>query len=289
MQEYIINILILVAVYGVLGLSLNLVVGYTGLLSLAHAGFYGIGAYTTAIAMTRYNMEFFPSMLLGIVIAVAIAGIFGVVLSKLKGDMYVLASLGLGVIVFSVFLNWQSLTNGPLGIAGVPRPKIFEHPLVSNAQFLLFTLIFLAAIYALCAAMVYSPFGRVLKAIREREELTQMLGYRTFYYKLVVFQISAALAAIAGSLFASYISFISPMSFHLNEAIFIVVLVIIGGLANLWGSLLGALLLFLLPELLRFLGMPPEIASQMRQLLYGLVLILLMIFRPIGIAGRYRM
>ncbi|MFZ5806487.1 MAG: branched-chain amino acid ABC transporter permease [Verrucomicrobiota bacterium] len=289
MLEYLINILILIGIYGILALSLNLVVGYTGLLSLAHAGFYGIGAYVTAIAATRYGFDFFSSMILGAAISFFIAGFFGIVLSKFKGDMYALASLGLGMIVFSVLLNWQSFTNGPLGIPGISRPSIGNFSFTTNAHFLLLVMIFLAATYLLCWWLTKSHFGRVLKSIREKEEVTQLLGYKTFYYKLAAFQISAAISAVAGSLFASYLSFINPFNFHLNESIFITVIIIVGGLASLRGSLLGAVILILVPELLRFLGMPPEIAAQVRQFLYGLALILLMIFRPVGIMGRYRM
>lgn len=289
MLEYLINICILIGIYGILALSLNLVIGYTGLLSLAHAGFYGIGAYTTAILTTRYNVDFFNSAILGIVLAFAISGLFGIVLSKFKGDMYALASLGLGMIVFSILLNCQSLTNGPLGIPGISRPSIASFALSTNAYFLVLVIITLAVIFLFCWRLTQSHFGRVLRSIREKEDVTQLLGFETFYYKLASFQISAAIAAVAGSLFASYLSFIDPSSFHLNESIFITSIIIVGGLASLRGSLLGAIILILVPELLRFLGMPPEIAAQIRQFLYGLALILLMIFRPQGIMGQYRM
>ena len=289
MTEYLISILILIGIYGILGLSLNLVTGYTGLLSLAHAAFYGIGAYVVALGMTRYGLGFFPALGLGVLLAMVVAGVFGLVLSKLKADMYALASLGLGVIVFSFFLNWQSVTNGPLGIAGIPRPEVFGFALDSNTKFLLLVLLFLGITWMLCWWLMQAPFGRVLKAIREKEDVAQLMGYQTLFYKLAVFKISAGMAAIAGGLFASYLSVIDPSSFHLNESIFITVIIIVGGLASLRGSLLGAALLILLPELLRFLGMPPEIAAQVRQFIYGLALILLMIFRPQGIMGRYRM
>jgi branched-chain amino acid transport system permease protein len=289
MLEYLINIFILIAIYGILALSLNLVIGYTGLLSLAHAGFYGIGAYAFALGTTQYNLNFFTAMLCGIFLAFLVAGIFGIILSTLKTDIYSLASLGLGVIVFSVFLNWQNVTQGPLGIAGIPRPEIGSLSLNSNTNFLIFSWIGLAIIYFICRYLVNAPFGRTLKAIREHEEVTQVFGYQTLFFKLAVFMISASMASFAGSLFASYISFIDPSNFTLNEGIFITVIIIVGGLASLSGSLLGAALLILLPEALRFVGMPPEFAAQARQFIYGLILILLMIYRPTGFLGKFKM
>jgi branched-chain amino acid transport system permease protein len=129
----------------------------------------------------------------------------------------------------------------------------------------------------------------VLKAIREDEKAIRLFGYRTLSYKLAIFVIAAAMAAAAGSLFASYITFIDPTSFVVMESVFILAIVILGGFANLKGSVLGAFLLILLPELLRFVGFPAEVAAQMRQLIYGLLLILLMLYRPQGLAGEYKL
>ena len=156
-------------------------------------------------------------------------------------------------------------------------------------EFLILALVFLALIYFVSRFIVNSSFGRILKAIREDEKAIQVFGYNTLYYKLAIFVISAAMAGVAGSLFASYITFIDPSSFWLMESIFILAIVILGGLSNLKGSLLGALFLILLPEALRFVGMPNDIAAQMRQVIYGVILILLMLYRPQGLAGEYKL
>lgn len=288
-MEYLIHLLILFAIYGILGISLNLVVGYTGLLSVTHAAFYGIGAYATAILLTSFGINFFVSVIFAIIFSSIMALLIGLILSKFDDDYYALASFGFNIIIFSVFLNWQGLTRGPLGIPGIPKPNFFGLDFSSNLSFLILSLAFLALIYFASRFIVNSSFGRVLKAIREDEKAIQIFGYNTLYFKLAIFVISAAMASVAGSLFASYITFIDPSSFWLMESIFILAIVILGGLSNLKGSLLGALFLILLPEALRFVGLPNDIAAQTRQVIYGVILILLMLYRPQGLAGEYKM
>ena len=288
-MDYFIHLAILFAIYGILGISLNLVVGYTGLLSVTHAAFYGIGAYATAILLTSFGINFFISVIVAIIISSVAALLIGLILSKFDDDYYALASFGFNIIIFSVFLNWQELTRGPLGIPGISKPSFFDLDFSSNLSFLGLSLAILALIYFASSFIVNSSFGRVLKAIREDEKAIQVFGYNTLYYKLAIFVISAAMAAVAGSLFASYITFIDPSSFWLMESIFILAIVILGGLSNLKGSLLGALFLILLPEALRFVGLPNDIAAQMRQVIYGVILILLMLYRPQGLAGEYKL
>ena len=219
-MEYFIHLAILFAIYSILGISLNLVVGYAGLPSMCHAAFFGIGAYASAILMTVFGMNFFLSVIFGIFFAAIISFLIGIVLSKFDNDYYALASFGFNIIIFSVFLNWQSLTRGPLGIPGIARPGLFGVDFSSNLSFLILVLLFLILIYFVSRFITRSPFGRVLKAIREDEKAIQIFGYRTLYYKLAIFVASAGMAAAAGSLFASYITFIDPSSFTLMESIF---------------------------------------------------------------------
>lgn len=288
-MEYIIHLLILIGIYAILGLSLNLVVGYTGLLSVTHAAFFGVGAYTTAILLTSFGANFFLSVLLGIILTAIVGALIGLVLSKFEGDYYALGSFGFNIIAFSIFLNWQSVTRGPLGIPGISRPELFGINFSSNFSFLVLVLIFAGLVFVASRFIVNSSFGRVLKAIREDEKAIQVFGYNTHYYKLTIFVIGAFMAAIAGSLFASYITFIDPSTFTLMESIFILAIVILGGLANNKGAVLGAVFLILLPEFLRFVGFPSDIAAQMRQVVYGVLLIVLMLYRPQGLVGEYKL
>ena len=287
-MEYLIHLAILFAIYAILGVSLNLVVGYTGLLSVTHAAFYGVGAYATAIFLTKADIGFFASVILGVIIVAVVSFIIGIVLSKFKGDYYALGTFGFNTIIFAIFLNWQGLTRGPLGIPGISKPELFGIDFGNNFTFLILALIFLGLVYYISRFIANSSFGRVLKAIREDETAIAVFGYNTLYFKLAIFIISAAMAAIAGSLFASYITFIDPSGFRLMESVFILAIVILGGLANLRGSILGALFLILLPEILRFVGFPADIAAQMRQVVYGVILVLLMLYRPQGLIGEYK-
>ncbi len=288
-MEYLIHIAILISIYAILGLSLNLVVGFTGLLSVTQAAFYGIGAYVTAILLTATGMNFFLAALISIIITAILSLAIGFVLSKFKDDYYALGSFGFNVIIYSIFLNWQSLTRGPLGIPGIPRPSLFGFTFSENIWFLVLSAICAFVVYLICNYITGSSFGRVLKAIREDQEAIQVFGYRVLWYKLAIFVVSAGMAAVAGSLFASYITFIDPSTFTLTESIFILAIVILGGLANNKGAVIGAACLILLPEILRFVGFPDDVAAQMRQVTYGLILIILMLYRPQGLVGEYRL
>lgn len=292
-MEYLIHLVILFAIYAILGVSLNLVVGYTGLLSVTHAAFFGVGAYTSAILLTQWGGNFFISLIVGIALSVIISLAIGAILSRLTGDYYMLGTVGFNFIIFSIFLNWENFTKGPLGIPAIPRPSLalgnWQLAISSNISFLILISLFLLLIYLASQYIISSSFGRVLKAIREDEKAIQVFGYNTLYYKLAIFVISAAMASVAGSLYASYTSFIDPSAFTVMESIFILAIIILGGLANLKGSILGALFLIFLPELLRFVGFPTDIAGHMRQLVYGILLIFLMLYRPQGFLGEYKL
>lgn len=288
-MEYLIHLGILISIWTILGVSLNLVVGYAGLLSVTHAAFFGVGAYTTAILTAGYGWNFFPATLAGVGITMLLAYVFGAILGRFKGDYYALASFGFNINVYGVFLNWQELTRGPLGIPGIDRPEIFDFVFSSNTHFLLLSIVIAGLLYFISEFVVRSPFGRVLRAVREDEQAISVFGYNVKVYKMLIFVVSAGMAAVAGSMFASYITFIDPSTFSLNESIFVLAIVILGGLANNKGVFWGAVFLILLPEFLRFVGFPTDIAAQMRQVVYGLLLVGLMMYRPQGFMGEFRL
>lgn len=287
-MEYIFHLAILFTIFAILAVSLNLIWGYTGLPSAAHAAFYGIGAYATAISTVDYNWGFFVSILLGVVAASIVGFFFGLVLSRFSGDYYLLATIGLNVIVFSMMINLRDFTHGAFGISRIARPEVWGFNLYDNFWFLILSGVLCAGVYWVSGYITRSSFGRVLKAVREDETAVSVFGYNSAHYKLLIFIIGAAMASVAGSLFASYVTFIDPFTFTVNDSVFILSIIIVGGLSTLKGSLLGALLLILLPEVLRFVGFPADIAAQMRQATYGLLLILFMLYRPQGIVGEYK-
>ncbi len=288
-MEYLINLAILFGIYSMLALSLNMLIGMGGLVSLAQAAFYGIGAYATAIGMTSLGLGFFTTIILGIVVNAILAFVVGKILARFQGDYYAIVSAGLSIIVFSILQNWKSVTHGPLGIFGIGKPEIGSYTFYSNTAFLGLVMVFTVAFYMLYQWINKSSFGRVLKALREDEHLTHVMGYKTKQYKSVIFVLSAALSGIAGAFFASYIAFIDPSSFQLKEGIFLFTIIIVGGLSSAIGSVVGALILISLPEVLRFVGLPYETAAQLQQMIYGAMLLLMMIFKPQGLFGKYRM
>ncbi len=288
-MEYLIHLAILFAIYVPLAVSLNLVVGYTGLLSVTHAAFYGVGAYATTLLMVNLGFSFIPAVIIAMILSGILATLFGLILSRFRDDYYALVSFGFNIIIYSVLLNWEELTRGPLGIPGIPKPSILGFVFDENYLFLILALVLAVLIYYISIGIVNSSFGRVLKGIREDEKVLSIFGYNTARFKLVVFCLTAMMAGISGALFATYITFIDPSTFSLNESIFILAIIILGGMANLRGSVLGALFLILLPEILRFVGFPTDIAAQMRQVVYGALLVILMLYRPQGLMGEYKL
>lgn len=287
-MNYILHLLVLLTIYLILSFSLNVLVGYTGLLSLAHAAFYGIGAYTSSLLMIKWKVSFPLALLAGVGMAVLLSLLVAAPSLRLKGDYFVLASLGFQVIVFNVLHNWATLTNGPLGIPGIPKPSIFGVKISSIPAFLAFSSILSACCIFILVGILKSPFGRTLKAIREDELATLALGKHITAFKIQAFVIACGIAAVAGSLYAWYVTFIDPTSFNLNESIFIIAVVLVGGSGNIKGPVVGTLFMILLPEILRFLRIPDTVAANARQMIYGALLIFLMRYRPQGIAGEYK-
>ena len=298
-----ITVVTVFAIWAMLAVSLNLVVGFTGLLSVGHIGFFGIGAYSMAVlssdpayeqlrteALTTFAWPFFAALPVSVLLAGVVAVAVGVVFNRFRDDIYVLVSFGFAIIAFNVFLNARGLTRGAFGIHEIARPQIGGWTLNGELEFMLFVLAILAIVMVIAWFIVTSSFGRVLTAIREDEEAIEVFGYRATHYKLAVWVMSAMIAGLAGALFASWTSFIDPFSFILLESILLVSIVILGGLATIWGSLLGAMAFVLLEEGMRFLPfMPTEFIGQARQVVLGILLVLLMLFRPQGLVGKYRL
>ena len=275
-MEYILHLFIIICFYTLLSQSLNLTSGFTGLISLAHAGFYGIGAYTTAILSTQFGFSFWINFPIAMLISGIIALIVSLIAFRTVDDYFIICTLGIQIIIFSLMNNWMPLTRGPLGIPGIPSIHFFGLSLESKITFLSLSLFFVVIVWFVLRNISLSGFGKTLKAISEDEIYTQSIGKNIYLSKTVSFTLSAMLAAIPGVLYAHYITYIDPTSFTVNESIFILSIIIIGGLGNLTGSFLASAFLVLLPEALRFVGMPDSIAANMRQIIYGLVLVIIM-------------
>ncbi len=292
----------LFAIFAILAVSLNLVLGYTGLLSIAHVAFFGIGAYTVAVLTTspayeqvpghipHFEWTFFAALPVGMAIAGVVALFVGSVLSRFRDDLFVLVSVGFAVIAHRVFLFWQPVTRGAFGIHAIGKPSVGGVVIDGSLEFLVLSLAFLVLVFLASWLIVHSSFGRVLMAIREDERAIEVFGYRASAFKLTIWVISGMMAALAGGLTASEQTFIDPQSFLLLESILMVCIVIMGGLGTLWGSLLGALVFVLLNEGMRFLPfLPDALIGQARLAVLGILIVALMLFRPQGLVGKFKL
>jgi branched-chain amino acid transport system permease protein len=285
-MEYILHIGIMINIYILLVLSANLPIGMANLLTLGQAAFYGIGAYISAFFLMQFNLPF----VIVVLAVMLLTGLFSYLVSfasiKLKGDYFVLATLGFQMIVYTVLYNWTDITHGPYGVPGIPSVKLLGIWSISGVwgYFFLTTVVSILVAY-LFKTIKYSPYGRILRALRNDEHSVAAMGRNPVAFKSWAFFLSAAFSGLAGLIYASYVSYIDPTSFTLDESIFIISALFIGGTGNIRGPIFGALFVVVLPEILRFVGMPDTIAANMRQIIYGLALIIIMYFRPQGVCG----
>ena len=286
-MNYFLHLMILVELYVMLGLSLNLMVGYTGLLTLAHAAFYGIGAYITALLMVNLHLGFLTATLVAVVVAVLLSAIVSLASLRFSGDYFIVATLAFQVLVFTVFYNWVNVTRGPFGISNIPRPAFGPISITSLPSFAVFGLIVTLLMLGFLTLVFRAPFGRTIRAIRDDEIAAETLGKNVMSFKMRTVALASGCAAIAGALYATYVTFIDPTSFTVGESILMLSMVIVGGTGNIKGPVVGAGLLTLFPEFLRFLSISNAAAANIRLIIYGTLLVVLMQFRPRGIAGAY--
>ena len=257
-------------------IGLNLLIGYTGQISLGHGAFFGLGAYISGILTANYGFPPWPTMVLAMIVTGLAALIIGIPVLKLKGHYLVMATLGFNVIVYICMIEMEELTGGPSGLSGIPNLTLGRFALDSDRSmyWMIWGTAFLVVVGAL--NLVHSRVGRGLKAIHGSEVAAAALGINTRAFKIKIFVASAVLAALSGCLYAHYITFISPKTFDFHYSIRVVIMVIIGGMGSIWGSIFGAALLTSLPELL-------EMVEEYSVLAYGLILAVVLIFFPQGL------
>ena len=284
-MDLILHLAIVVAIYSIFALSLNIEVGYTGLFNFGHVAFFAIGAYASAL-LSLQGVSFFPALLAGIACAAAGGLLIGLPALKLEGDYFGIATLGFAEIVRMLLQNQVAWTKGPMGLPGIPKPEIFSWHFDTLPAYLLLALGAAALTFLVIGFLTLSPFGRVLKAIRDDETAAAVLGKNPFAYKMASFVIGSAFAGLAGVLWAHFITFVSPGDFTLTETILVLLIVVLGGKGTLWGPVAGAAVLIFFQESIRFLRLPPEwsgMLGPLQQMVFGLLLVVLMIFRPDGL------
>jgi branched-chain amino acid transport system permease protein len=277
-SPYHLHVLIMAGVFAILALSLNLLLGYTGQLSLGHAAFFGIGAYTSALLALKLEWSFWLALPSAAVAAGLAGWAIGRLALKLRGAYFVLVTISFAGVISLVSINWMELTNGPLGLPGVPPPELGPWSLRTKTAYYYLVLAAAALAYLVCHRLVYSRIGRALVALRENEPLAESVGIDGTRYLVLAAVVSAALAGVAGSLYAHYTRFVSPEVFLFTYTVTMVIMVIAGGKGTLVGPVIGALLFTALPEALR-----EAMAWQWQMLAYGVVLVVLVFFLPRGI------
>jgi branched-chain amino acid transport system permease protein len=281
------HVLIAIVINSILAISLGLVVGYLGELSLAHGAFYGIGAYTSALLSMNIGMPFWVAFPSSILFAGFLGLLIGIPALRLSGHYFVIATLGFQGIVVLLITNLVDLTRGPMGLPGIPsigEVAIFGWVISfeNKLNYYYLSLVILIVVFVITRNLLKYKFGKAFIATREDTLLASSIGIKTGSYRLLAFIISASMAGAAGSLYAHYSLFISPDSFNLAESVFIATMVIIGGRSSLFGPILGAIVLTVIPEALRATG-------GLQHVLYGLLLIVVVVFIPKGLIGIYQL
>ncbi|WP_313128185.1 branched-chain amino acid ABC transporter permease [Anaerocolumna sp.] len=278
-SQYIMNILIKIGIYIMLGLGLNILTGYTGLVSLGHAGFVAIGAYTASIIAIKSGMNFIPAAILGGLMAAFFGLLLGLPTLRLTGTYLSIVTLGFGEIVRTVLMNWDSVTNGTLGVKNIPKPEIFGIKLTLANNGLYYMMLILVALTTIfCIVLINSKTGRAFLAIKTDEMAGIMMGINVTYYKVLAFVLSAFISAVAGAFYATLIGYVDPNSFTFDISTLILSIVILGGMGTIRGMYVGAVVLISFPEVSRKL-------MDYRFVVYGLILVFMMRFRPQGLLG----
>lgn len=285
-MNYLYIVLELALIYAVLATSLNLIKGFGGLFSLAHAAFYGIGAYTFAILRLSLGVDFVLALLAAFFVAGASSLVISIPSLRVSGEYLLLATFAVQVLAYSLFLN-LGITGGPAGLRNIPEPNILGIDFPSGAPLLLITFVVAGICWYIMFEVARSPFGRVVKAIREDELATASLGKNVLWYKIALFFIGCGFGGLAGGLYASVISFINPDSFVLYVSFTIIIMVLLGGLGNPIGGVVGAVFLVVIEEVLRIL-LPSTIGAQVAQALFGTILVAVVLLRPEGIVPEHR-
>lgn len=278
--QYLISLLPLFFILCIAALAQSLMAGYAGIIFVASAAFMGLGAYSSAILSVQFNLPLILSICIGITITAVSGVIVSVFLKNIRKDYLAIGTLGLGLILNEVYMNWESVTNGALGITDIPElPEKYE---------ILIMIISVIGTMALFLYLTKSDFGNLIRAIRDDEILVQSLGKSTFSPRMVIYAVSFSFLGLAGAYLGHHLRLVDPSSFGLTDSIAILTIVIVGGIESPVGAILGAAVFVYLPASLKLVGLPQDLAAQARQGLFGLILIVLMVIRPQGLLGNYR-
>jgi branched-chain amino acid transport system permease protein len=285
-MDFLYSYIVFAEIYVLLGLSTNLLVGIVGIFSVSQAAVFGVGAYVVAhFLMASTPLSFIPSLAIAAACCIALNILVTLPSLRVSGDYFVVTSFGIQLLATAVFTNWATGTGGANGLPGIPPPDVFGIPIETTQQYMLLCTVG-SGLGCLCFYLIMrAPFGRLLRAIREDETAVAASGKNVLRAKVSAAALAGAFAGTAGGFYATCLSFIDPSSFDLDASILLLTMVVVGGARTLAGSIVGPFLLLALPQLLTLVDIPTTIAAAARQLIYGVLLILFMLFRPQGLAG----
>lgn len=281
MLESVLQLLVVASIYAILGISMNLLLSQVGIFSMAYGGMFGVGAYAAALVLLRGH-SFAAATLTAVAVCAAAGAVVSVPALRTAGDYFIAASFALQVIAFDLFTNLVAVTNGPAGLYGVPPPRVLGIPMQSSGRFL-------ALVACLAAIALYvgvrirrSNFGLVLRAISEDEVAPAALGRNIYYFKVTTAIAASALIGLAGALYATYLGYVNPSPFGLEATVLVATIVILGGTGNFAGSIVASVVLWAFPEALRYLDLPTSVQGPLHQLLYGVLLLGMVVFRLVA-------
>lgn len=285
MNDYVLSVATLIAIYSILAVSLSLLVGHTGIFSMAHAALFGVGAYTYAVLTVQYAWTPGPALLAAVVLAALAGAVMAVPSLRVSGDYFLVASFALQVVAASVFENWKSVTGGTGGIPGIQRPAMGALDFGEDEAFLALAVVVALVVAALSLWIVRSPYGRMLHVVRDDEVVAATLGKPVRLTKVSVTILSGGFAGVAGVLYAQYLLYLSPGTFEVATSVTIITMVVLGGMTSVVGSVIGAAVIVLIPQGLQRLDLGSSIAGPLEQMFFGVLLIVLMFVRPQGLLG----
>jgi branched-chain amino acid transport system permease protein len=282
LSSFMLSLLTQAIIYSILAMSLDLILGYTGLASLGHAAYFGLGAYSVGILATRYGAGFWTTLVVGVLVAVGVAAVFGLVALRATGVYFLMITLALGMVVWGLAHRWVSMTAGDNGISGVPRPDLgLPWSMAESLPFYYLALAGVLLAFAFLRVIVHSPFGHTLVGIRESETRMRTLGYHVWLHKYIGFLIAGGVAGFGGVLWASYNGFVSPADLELATSVEALLMVALGGRGTLFGPALGAGIIVLLKNLV-------SVYTHRWLLILGAVYIGTIVYAPEGIVGALR-
>ncbi|MCR4675916.1 MAG: branched-chain amino acid ABC transporter permease [Sphaerochaetaceae bacterium] len=286
MLNFFLLIVIYAGIYALMALGQNMITGYVGILSLCQAGFFAVGSYVTAILTVNFGWSFWATVPVAILLSAFLGVLIGLPTLRLKGDYLAIATLGFAEILRTVINNWDSLTNGPNGISRIPKAVIFGYTIKSKYAYIALIWVFVFIVWALFERIAKSRMGRALEAVREDEIAASSMGINVTKYKVWAFALGAAAAGLAGCLQALYIGSVMPGTYVFMVSIMALCMVVLGGMGNFAAVILGAFIIQFISYFPQMVGLSNIIPAQARQILFGLILVLMMIYRPQGILGR---